>query len=151
MKQLMITLVMCSIQISTNFALKSKVGFDGINDISFSELKQQHNQSISVADWKLFHNHLDKQYYIKHASNHFKKINYSELSNKPFGVTPHRYVVQEEIKRLIEERRQRNKDAYNPNLFHGSTWRCAWDRITGVHNKNHDSQNCIDAVTKYSW
>ena len=102
MKQLMIILVMCSIQISTNFALKSKVGFDGINDISFSELKQQHNQSISVADWKLFHNHLDKQYYIKHASNHFKKTNYSEAKNKPFGVTPHRYVVQEEIKRLIE-------------------------------------------------
>ena len=151
MRTIMFILIMFVIQLDTNFALKSNVGFDGINDISFNEVKDQQKQNISVTDWKLFHNHLDKQYYVKEARNHLKENKNAELSNRTFGVTPHRYVVQEEIKRLIEERRHRNKDAYNPNLFHGSTWRCAWDRITGVHNKNHDSQNCIDAVTKYSW
>ncbi len=148
MRSIVTILVVCLFQTNLIFALSFTDSFRDLN-----QNVETFNLQSDAADknWKLYFNNLDKRYYVKDAAKHLNQTYHSEFSNRSFGVTPHRYMVQEEIKRLIEERRQRNKDAYNPNLFHGSTWRCAWDRITGVHNKNHDSQNCIDAVTEYSW
>jgi|GEM_PF-6470194 len=47
---------------------------------------------------------------------------------------------------LRRESRRRSQHHARPSLLDGATWRCGWDRIIGVHNDNHNSPNCLEAI-----
>ena len=63
-----------------------------------------------------------------------------------------RIVITKGLQGMAQKKRRPGfVENYTPNLFHGSTWKCSLDRLTGKHGGDAgDSPNCIEAVEN-SW